>query len=180
MTKVHHSRHQTHQSAPLCSCTSLCPVSLLIVDTETDDNLVGRQSSPPCLRSLHFSPPIPKSSGEVTFPSFQPFSTKRLFLHRQPQWDEAFHKGWSSQMLSCEFFCFDEAIKRPLPVKACKIFVCQIQRFYGWIPPIKTAEVPEEKSSQDFPRRLCCCCGVCSGSNIADGSTVDGPNYGHW
>ena len=157
-----------------------CPVSLLIVDTETDDNLVGRQSSPPCPRSLHFSPPIPKSSGEVTFPSFQPFSTKRLFLHRQPQWDEAFHKGWPSQMLSCEFFCFEEAIKRPLPVKARKILVCQIQRFYGWIPPIKTAEVPEEKSSQDFPRRLCCCCGVCSGSNIADGSTVDGPNYGHW
>ena len=67
VTKVHHSRHQTHQSAPLCSCTSLCPVSLLIVDTETDDNLVGRQSSPPCLRSLHFSPPIPKSSGAVNF-----------------------------------------------------------------------------------------------------------------
>ena len=55
-------------------------------------------------------------------------------------------------MLSCEFFCFDEAIKRPLPVKARKIFVCQIQRFYGWIPPIKNAEVPEEKSSQDFPK----------------------------
>ena len=116
---------------------------------------------------------------QSNFPRFNHFP-KRLFLHRQPQWDEAFHKGWPSQMLSCEFFCFEEAIKRPLPVKARKILVCQIQRFYGWIPPIKTAEVPEEKSSQDFPRRLCCCCGVCSGSNIADGSTVDGPNYGHW
>ena len=57
VTKVHHSRHQSHQSTPLCSRTSLCPVSLLIVDTETDDNLVGRQSSPPCPRCLHFSPP---------------------------------------------------------------------------------------------------------------------------
>ena len=76
VTKVHHSRHQTHQSTPLCSRTSLCPVSLLIVDTETDDNLVGRQSSPPCLRSLHFSPPIPKSSGAVKFSSILPFSEK--------------------------------------------------------------------------------------------------------